>query len=167
MLVFALEMMSLYNNYFLYNIWIQEDINTVKDPAGALSGQYKGLAYEIPIMHHSLHNSSGVFQEQHSLTDTTTIMTDGEHCTAAAGSTSAAATADFTTQEALSGQYKGLDYEVPIIHHSLHNSSGVFQEQHSLTNITTIMTDGEHCTAAAGSTSAAATVGFTTQEEER
>ena len=70
-------------------------MNTVLNPAGALSDQYKGLPYEVPIVH----NNSSVFQEQHSLTDNTTLMTDGEHCTAAGGSTSAAATAGFTTQD--------------------------------------------------------------------
>ena len=70
-------------------------MNTVFNPAGALSDQYKGLPYEVPI----INNSSSTFQEQHSLTDNTTPMTDGEHCIAAGGSTSAAATADFTTQD--------------------------------------------------------------------
>ena len=65
------------------------------NPAGTLSSQSKGPAYEIPFMHHSLHNGSSVFQEQHSLTETN--MSNVGQCTAAAGS--APATTDFTTQD--------------------------------------------------------------------
>ena len=63
---------------------------TVMNPAGTLSGQNKGPAYEEPFMH----NGTGAFQEQHSLTET---MTNGGQCAAAAGS--APATAGFTTQD--------------------------------------------------------------------
>jgi hypothetical protein len=49
----------------------------------------------------------------------------------------------------------------------MYNGSGVFQEQPSLTEITTAMTNVGQCAAAAGS--APATAGFTTQDisEER
>ena len=67
------------------------------NPAGTLSGEYKGPAYEEPFMHHSFHNGIGVIQEQHSSTETSIPLTNGEHCAAAAGS--APATAGFTTQD--------------------------------------------------------------------
>ena len=70
---------------------------TVMNPAGTLSSQYKDPAYETPFMHHSLHNGSGVFQEQHSLAETNIPMTNVGQCAAAAGS--APATAGFTTQD--------------------------------------------------------------------
>lgn len=64
------------------------------NPAGTLSSQSKGPAYEIPFMHH---NGSSVFQEQHSFTEANIPMTNVGQCTAAAGS--APATAGFTTQD--------------------------------------------------------------------
>ena len=66
------------------------------NPAGTLSNQSKSPAFEAPFMHHSFHHGNGVVQEQHHL-ETTTAMTNGEHCTAAPGS--ASATAGFTTQD--------------------------------------------------------------------
>ena len=65
------------------------------NPAGTLSNQSKGPPYEVPFMHHSLHNGSGVFQEPYPLTETTEAMTNGGHCAAAAGS--APATTSFVT----------------------------------------------------------------------
>ena len=67
------------------------------NPAGTLSNQSRGPAYELPSMHQSLHNENGVFKESHPLTETTTVMTNGGHCEAAAGS--APATASFPTQD--------------------------------------------------------------------
>ena len=65
------------------------------NPAGSLS---KGPAYEVPFLHHSLHNGNEVIhQDSHPLTDTTAAMSNGEHCAAAAGS--APATASFPIQD--------------------------------------------------------------------
>ena len=75
------------------------------NPAGTLSNQSKGPAYEIPFMHRSLLHANGNLREQNHLTETNTADTRGEHCAAAAGS--APATAGFTTQDQEERYVKG------------------------------------------------------------
>ena len=76
---------------------MQEDMYTVMNPAGTLMGQNKAPAYEVPFAHHSMQNGCGVFQDQHSLTETNNIISMTVGCAAAAES--APATAGFVTQD--------------------------------------------------------------------
>lgn len=76
---------------------MQEDTYTFMNPAGTLSNQSKGPAYEVPFMHSSMHRGNGVLPEQNRLTEANRVITNGEHCTAAAGG--APATTGFNTQD--------------------------------------------------------------------
>ena len=67
------------------------------NPAGTLSHQSKGPAYEEPLMHHSSHHGNNIFQEQNRSLETNTAITNNEHCAAAAGSASVAV--GFSTQD--------------------------------------------------------------------
>ena len=71
---------------------------TVMNPAGTLTGQNKAPAYEVPFAHHSMQNGCGVFQDQHSLTETNNIIPMTIGCAAAAAE-SAPATAGFVHQD--------------------------------------------------------------------